>query len=97
MSIHKIGSDLVRLPSPKGPARASASSHDDGAVEGHHVPRTDRVEISSAGRVLAALQVDGGRATQAEIQNRIGSGFYDQPEVAEEVARRIYEAGDLSE
>ena len=97
MSIHKIGSDLVRPTGPKGPTRASASSHDDGVEEGRIVPRTDRVEISSEGRVLAALQVEGGRATEAEIQDRIGSGFYDRPEVAEEVARRISEAGDLSE
>ena len=97
MSIHKIGSDLVRLPGPKGPSRASASSNGDGVEEGRQVSRADRVEISSEGRVLAALQVDSGRATEAEIQNRIGSGFYDQPEVAEEVARRIHEGGDLAE
>ena len=95
MSIHKIGSDLVRPPGPKGPSRAS--SNGDGVQEGRQVPRGDRVEISPEGRVLAGLQVDGGRATEAEIQNRIGSGFYDQPEVAEEVARRIHEGGDLAE
>ena len=97
MSIHKIGSDLIRSPGPKGPTRASASSHNNGVEEGRHLPRTDRVEISSEGRVLASLQIDSGRPTEAEIRNRISSGFYDQPEVAEEVARRIYEGGDLSE
>ena len=97
MSIHKIGSDLVPPPGPKGPTRASDSSEDDGGEEGRSVPRHDRVEISSQGRVLAALAVGGGRPTEAEIQNRIVSEFYDQPEVAEEVARRIFEGGDLFE
>lgn len=97
MSIHKIGSDLVRPTGPKGPERVSASSDDDGGEEGARVPRADSVEISLEGRALAALQVDSGRPTQAEIQIRIDSGFYGQPEVAEEVARRIAESGDLFE
>ena len=97
MSIHKIGSDLVRPTGPKSPTRISASSDDGGAEEGSRPARADRVEISSEGRALAALQVDSARPTQAEIQIRIGSGFYHQPEVAEEVARRIAESGDLFE
>ena len=97
MSINRIGSDLVRPPGPNGPTRASDSSNDDGVGEGRKVPRTDRVEISPEGRVLSALAVDSGRPTEAELHNRIVSGFYDQPEVAEEVARRILEGGDLYE
>ena len=79
------------------PGRVSSSSRDDGSDEGRRVSRSDSVEISSEGRVRAALNVEGGRATEAELHNRIGSGFYDQPEVAEEVARRLQETGDLHE
>ena len=61
------------------------------------MPKVDSVEISFEGRALAAFHVAGGRPAEAEIGNRIGSGLYNQPEVAAQVARRLLEAGDLND
>ena len=64
MSIHKIGSDLVRPPGPEGPSRASASSNGDGVEEGRNVPRADRVEIdliAQRGTLLIFVEVKSRR------------------------------------
>ena len=63
------------------------------------VDRTDKVEISDAGRALAAR--DGDQATgldparAARIRGRILSGAYDTLEVVDAVARRLLDSGDL--
>ena len=61
--------------------------------------RRDQVDISDEARALAAQAgADAVPVTQAklaEIQARLDSGFYDQPDVAKDIARRILEAGDL--
>ncbi len=72
------------------PAPASAPSA---------VDRSDKVEISDAGRALAAR--DGGQtsaldpARAARIRGRILSGAYDTLEVVDAVARRLLDSGDL--
>ncbi len=62
--------------------------------------RTDRVEISNAGRALAArngsvdsASLDPARA--AAIRGRILSGAYDTVQVVDAVARRLLDSGDL--
>ncbi len=101
MSIHHIGSDLVRpfgrrgIESPE--AAGEGSEHDARAP----AERADRVELSSEGRALAARLAESqndegltaGRA--AEIRARIDAGVYDDASVAREVARRILASGDL--
>lgn len=65
--------------------------------------RSDRVQISDAGRALAAQQVDGAEQPRAElspervaeIRQRILGGAYNSVEVVEEVARRMLERGDI--
>lgn len=61
--------------------------------------RGDQVEISDEARALAKKGDAGGvpetQARLAEIQDRLDTGFYDQPDVVKDVARRILEAGDL--
>src|SRR5437016_6328840 len=62
--------------------------------------RSDRVEISDAGRALAARDGDtpaGGLdpARAAAIRGRIMSGAYDTLEVVDAVARRLLGSGDL--
>ena len=80
-----------------GPRRVSSSlQQDDGSGEGRRMPRVDSVESSYERWVLASVHVAGGRPTEAEIGIRIGSGLYNQPEVAEEVARHLLVAGDLN-
>ena len=61
----------------------------------------DRVEISEKGRALAEASVadaaHGALSPErlAQINERVEDGTYNTAEVAEEVARRILDAGDL--
>ena len=61
--------------------------------------RSDKVEISDAGRALAARDgresqsLDPARA--ARIRGRILSGAYDTLEVVDAVSRRLLDSGDL--
>jgi hypothetical protein len=65
------------------------------------VERTDRVEISEAGRDLALRMGRPGRGAPlspqrlAELRERVSNGYYDTPEVTDRVARRILESGEL--
>lgn len=65
------------------------------------VTRTDRVQISDAGRAMAAQMgeaqeagaLDPARA--AEIRQRILTGAYNSVDMASDVARNILGSGDL--
>jgi hypothetical protein len=61
--------------------------------------RSDKVEISDAGRALAARDRDAASgldpARAAKIRGRILSGAYDTLEVVDAVARRLLDSGDL--
>ena len=67
------------------------------------VQRNDRVQISDAGRALAAQQSGDAAPARAEltperiqeIRQRILGGAYNSVEVVEEVARRMLERGDI--
>lgn len=61
----------------------------------------DRVEISSEGRALAGetpvAEATGGKDAPSldVIRQRIREGHYDTPAMAESVARRLLESGEL--
>ena len=61
--------------------------------------RSDKVEISDAGRALAARGGDAPSgldpARASRIRGRILSGAYDTLEVVDTVARRLLDSGDL--
>ncbi len=63
------------------------------------IDRSDKVEISDAGRALAAREGDQASgldpARAARIRGRILSGAYDTLEVVDAVARRLLDSGDL--
>jgi negative regulator of flagellin synthesis FlgM len=63
------------------------------------VDRSDKVEISDAGRALAARDGDQPTALDparaARIRGRILSGAYDTLEVVDAVSRRLLDSGDL--
>ena len=63
------------------------------------IDRSDKVEISDAGRALAARDGDESKgldpARAARIRGRILSGAYDTLEVVDAVARRLLDSGDL--
>jgi len=85
---------------PLGPGRAREARETDrpggreesGASE-PPLNRSDSVEISSVGRDLASGSLDPERV--AELRENIRQGRYDQPGVAEDVARRILASGDV--
>jgi negative regulator of flagellin synthesis FlgM len=64
--------------------------------------RSDKVDISDAGRALAARSGDAAQASSGpdsartdRIRGRILSGAYDTLEVVDTVARRLLDSGDL--
>ena len=99
MRIDKMNADVVRTDT------ARELAHDeDGQVAkvveaSQEVPRVDRVEISDAGRALAA-EVKGSEPAMKpesvqEFKQMVVGGKYDTPEVIAEVARRMEASGDL--
>lgn len=82
-------------PASSGESRSGAKKKETG----RRSPRRDRVEISEEARALAA-QLDGaapGLSPEriAEIQGKIQRGEYNTPAVAEHVARRLVDSGEL--
>ena len=61
--------------------------------------RSDKVQISDAGRALAARETDKAveltPERSADVRRRILSGAYDTIEVVDAVARRLLASGDL--
>jgi hypothetical protein len=99
MSIHKLGSDLIR---PRGAAPTSADGPSPSRKKGADAAathRADRVELSQEGLELAARLAEAapglGDTRRATIRERIDRGFYGEPFVAEAIASRILQAGDL--
>jgi hypothetical protein len=96
----KVGS-----PTPVQPmAKIEENSPAAVTVTGNHAAitpeRSDKVQISNAGRALAAR--DGAAESSslsperiAELRQRVLDGAYNSLEVVDEVARRILAKGDL--
>jgi anti-sigma28 factor (negative regulator of flagellin synthesis) len=102
MAIYELG---PRVLGPDGPSRTRDK---DDAAEKKAVTsvrpteRMDRVEISDEARAMATQGGASQRPVSTlsaerleEIRERIDSGAYDTPEMAEEVARRLLVSGDL--
>jgi hypothetical protein len=78
--------------------KASVATPAAGAVS---IDRSDTVQISDAGRALAARETD--RTVEAgldpirasHIRQRVLSGAYDSLSVVDTVARRLMQSGDL--
>lgn len=79
------------------PTRDKDLPHDAGSA----VPRrNDKVQISDAGRALAAQGSENAHETLtperiAEVRERIMSGAYNSLEVVDQVARRMLASGDI--
>ncbi|RMH11884.1 MAG: hypothetical protein D6701_14385 [Gemmatimonadetes bacterium] len=95
MTIDRIGADILRA--DRANRQDDARSHEgkDAAREVTRAERTDRVEISAEGRALAASEGALSPERLVAIRARLENAFYDQPEIAGEVARRILASGDL--
>lgn len=88
----------------QAPAESGKKKVDSSALASS-APRNDRVQISDAGRALAAqaassaanmATADGLSPDRvAQIRNRILEGAYNSVEVVDQVARRMLERGDI--
>lgn len=93
--IHRT--DLTREVQRTPPGRERDGSAD---LAGTASGRGDRVQISNAGRALAAQS--SGEATDsltperiAEVRERILSGAYNSLDVVDQVARKMLASGDI--
>ena len=99
MSIQKIASGLVRPLAPRAvdrDERGTERREDSGEAR---PARSDEIEISAEGRELAAQasasETPGSESRIDEIRARIERGHYDEPGIAEAVAHRMLESGDI--
>jgi hypothetical protein len=99
MKINGLGSGSA--PSRTDSVRPSAADMDTSSDE-IRVGAVDRAEISSEGmsRAREALEAQAVEVGMEQehfelIQTRIDSGFYSQPDVVDEIARRIVTSGDI--
>jgi hypothetical protein len=98
MTIHDINSGAIRSGGSHDPKRVDGGGDADEVSSVSRVERVDRVEISEEGRALAAAAEVGESMSPehaSQINARIADGTYDTAEVAEEVARRILDSGDV--
>jgi hypothetical protein len=99
MRINGVGPGSVAGRTESTPPSADEA---DGFADEIRVGAVDRAEISSEG-LSRAREAQGAQAAEVGldmahfelIQTRIDSGFYKQPEVIDEIARRMVTAGDL--
>lgn len=106
MKIYNSGSEILR----SGYSQGARGSTEAGAKPAPTQPVApigragDKVQISDAGRALAARETASldatGRAELSserigEIRQRILEGAYNSMEVVDEVARRMLERGDI--
>lgn len=99
-------------PKSTGPIRPETTSQPADVTESGSVQpiapgstgadRSDKVQISDAGRALAARDGQGAQGSSSldparadQIRGRVLSGAYDTLEVVDAVARRILDSGDL--
>ena len=102
----KINGSPYELPRPVGPAASPTGvpgrkeTQPEPAASPSRSTRSDSVEISSAGRALAGAESSeaGTSLTPerlAELRQRVLEGAYNSVELADQVARRLLERGDV--
>lgn len=99
MRIDKMNADVVRTDTARELARDEDGQNAQTVEASKEVPRVDRVEISDAGRAMAAEVGGSASAMKPEavqdFKQMVVGGKYDRPEVIAEVARRMEASGDL--
>jgi anti-sigma28 factor (negative regulator of flagellin synthesis) len=96
MHIDKIGPDALRGGAGRE-VRDAAGGNPAAPQRVAQAERADRVEISAEGRALAAQETSGGLTAErvALYRGRIQNGTYDQPQVVDQIVRRMIQVGDL--
>lgn len=101
MDIRDIRPDPAGPASPVQPAREDARRPMGEPADRDDTRGDDRVDISEHGRALSrSLPETTPSGTLPpdrliDVRRRVQARFYDRPEIAEEVARRIIERGDV--
>lgn len=106
MKINHSGIDFRRAELAKSvTAPAESGKKQTAGQAGSTAARSDSVQISDAGKALAAQQAEaaGPAASKgslsaeriAEIRQRILDGAYNSVEVVDQVARRMLDSGDI--
>ena len=96
MSIDPTRSPDIRAGGAERPVEPASA---DKSTRSANTGRGDQVEISQEGRSLAEQggvdRVPFTEARAAEVQDRLASGFYDQPDVIRKIAERLVDSGEL--
>jgi negative regulator of flagellin synthesis FlgM len=102
MKIVNSSSEVLRSDQTREVQRKSGNRDKDvaGQTAGGRASRGDRVQISDAGRALAAQANGGAREALspervAEVRERILSGAYNSLDVVDQVARKMLASGDI--
>lgn len=101
MDISDIRPDPAGPTSPVHPTREDARRPDGEPADRDGARGDDRIDISDHGRALsrsAPESMPSGTLPAdrlIDVRRRVQARFYDRPDVAEEVARRILERGDV--
>jgi anti-sigma28 factor (negative regulator of flagellin synthesis) len=104
MRIENSGIDIRRAELTKAVQSQSESGkkQEQAAQVGSQAPRNDRVQISDAGRALAAKATSDVSESESlspervdQIRQRILKGAYNSTEIVDQVARRMLESGDI--
>jgi negative regulator of flagellin synthesis FlgM len=106
MKIQGPGAEYLRSEQLRqSPRVGGESASKEGAAQpASAVERSDKVQISDAGRRLAAQAGEASAATAspeltperiAEFRQKILSGAYNSVEVVEQVARKMLASGDI--
>lgn len=102
MKIYNSSSEILRSEQTREIQRKAGNREKDvaGQAAGNQAKRNDKVQISDAGRALAAQANGGARETLtperiAEVRERILSGAYNSLEVVDQVARKMLSSGDI--
>ena len=101
MKIYNSSSEILRSDQARELQRSALNRQKQNATQpSSPVDRGDKVQISDAGRALAAQAASdaGGELTPeriSEIRDRIMSGAYHSLEIVDQVARKMLESGDI--
>jgi negative regulator of flagellin synthesis FlgM len=98
MKIFHTANELQRSDRSRELNTPSAREKKEAAQPTSETERSDRVQISDAGKALAAKQANSTLTPEriVEVRQKIDSGAYNTPEMAEEVAKQILKSGDLA-
>ncbi|MEX2582852.1 MAG: hypothetical protein WD766_06245 [Gemmatimonadota bacterium] len=101
MKIYNASSEILRSDQTRELQKNAGNRQKSGPAEpASPVQRGDKVQISDAGRALAAQAMNPTRGELtperiSEVRERVLSGAYDSLDIVDQVARRMLARGDI--